>query len=140
MAKKKLDDKQILFLSKYLDPKSKTFSNALQSALAVGYSRSYAESICNLCPDWLSENIGKRKYLLVKAERNLDEHLDLDIRDKKINSGVLAIKHKATEFVAETLGKEMYSKRNEITGADGKDFFLDDKEKAKLDEFLNLNK
>jgi len=107
------DDRQIMFLSYYLNPKSETYCNALQSALRAGFSRKYAENITSLMPDWLSESIGSRKRLLVKAEKNLEEHLDLDIRDKKINAGVLAIKHKASEFVAETVGKEVYSKKGD---------------------------
>ena len=41
----KPDPRQQLFLAKYKDPKSKTFGNAYQSAVAVGYTEDYASSI-----------------------------------------------------------------------------------------------
>ena len=37
----KPDPRQALFLKHYLDPKSPTFSNALQSALKAGYEQEY---------------------------------------------------------------------------------------------------
>ena len=43
------DPRQSLFLQYYLDPKSKTFSNALQSGIRAGYSAEYSQSI--LCKD-----------------------------------------------------------------------------------------
>jgi hypothetical protein len=53
------DPRQSLFLSYYLDPKSKTFSNALQSALKAGYEQEYAESITAKMPTWLSNALEK---------------------------------------------------------------------------------
>lgn len=69
------DPRQQLFLAYYLDPKSKTFSNALQSALRAGFAQEYAESILSKMPDWLAEKVGNSSMLL-KAERNLEEALD----------------------------------------------------------------
>lgn len=70
------DPRQQLFLAYYLDPKSSTFSNALQSALKAKFAPEYAENIMNLMPTWLSEKLGNHPALL-KAERNLEEALDL---------------------------------------------------------------
>uniref|UniRef100_A0A6M3J4U3 Putative terminase n=1 Tax=viral metagenome TaxID=1070528 RepID=A0A6M3J4U3_9ZZZZ len=106
------DPRQALFLSYYLDPKSKTFSNAYQSAILAEYSEEYAETITSQMPDWLSESLGDNK-MLHKAEKNLDEFLD-DNEDKKIKADI-------TKFVASRLGKKKWSERGEITGADGKD-------------------
>ena len=41
------DPRQSLFLNKYLNPKSKTFGNAYQSAIDVGYKEDYAKNIMN---------------------------------------------------------------------------------------------
>jgi phage terminase small subunit len=107
----KLDPRQIEFLKGYNDPKSKTFGNALQSAVKAGYSQEYAENITSLMPDWLSESIGRRKRLLEKAEKNLENLLDSE--DEKIQADM-------SKFVTKTLGKnEGYSERVEqdITSA-----------------------
>lgn len=107
----KVDPRQALFLKAYLDPKSATFSNALQSALSVGYSREYAENITNQLPDWLAENLGTER-MLKKAEKNLDTLMD----SKNEN-----IKADISKFVTGRLGKKKWSERQEVTGPDGKD-------------------
>ncbi len=114
------DPRQSLFLTSYLDPKSKTFSNALQSALAAGYSQEYAENIMALLPDWLSEAIGDNE-LLAKAEKRLKQILDFEPVDEqgKIDSALLANQMKAINLVAKGLGKAKYSERVEQTGANG---------------------
>jgi hypothetical protein len=82
----------------------------------------------------------KQSWRLQKAEENIDSILDIEIeqpvlevngapaRDregnliKKIDGKILKVKQETSQFVAETIGKKVYSKRNELTGADGKDF------------------
>lgn len=126
-----VDPRQSLFLANYLNTKSPTFSNALQSALAAGYAQEYAESITSLAPDWLSERLGElnSERMLRKAERNLDEILDLpnttqamgafgpifEKRDDGEKVPVMAyapklikIKADTSQFVAERLGKKKY--------------------------------
>lgn len=71
------DPRQQLFLAYYKDPTSKTFSNARQSALRAGFEEEYADNILGLMPTWLSEAIGGTSPLLMKAERNLEEFLEL---------------------------------------------------------------
>lgn len=73
------DPRQQLFLATLLDPKSPTFSNVLRSAMAVGYTESYASVLTTQMPKWLSENLG-RLSMLQKAERNLENVLELTTR------------------------------------------------------------
>lgn len=125
-----VDPRQSLFLANYLDTKSPTFSNALQSALAAGYAQEYAESITSLAPDWLSERLGElnSERMLRKAERNLDEILDLPTmvqasgpfgplwegkgKDKKpimtYAPTLIKVKNDTSQFIAERLGKKKY--------------------------------
>jgi hypothetical protein len=117
-----LNPQQIEFLASYTNPSSKTFGNALQSALKAGYSQEYAESITCQMPEWLSENLGKAKRLK-KAEKNLEQVQELPVLDEngKVLVDVLRERNKVDLFIAETIGKKDYSKRNELTGANGKD-------------------
>lgn len=71
------DPRQSLFLALFLDPKSATFSNALQSGLKAGFSQEYSENLTSLMPDWLSDKLGELD-MLRKAERNLLKVLDLE--------------------------------------------------------------
>lgn len=104
------DPRQSLFLSYYLDPKSKTFSNAYQSALKAGYADEYAKVILSQETDWLSESL-KSSYLVSKAEKNLDNLLDSE--DEKVKADL-------TKFTLSRLNKEKYSERKELTGEEGK--------------------
>ncbi len=133
-----LTPQQELFLSYYTDPKSPTFSNALQSALKAGYTQEYGESITAKGLDWLSDNVGDLK-MLQKAERNLNKALDIDIENEKIGDRAL----KATLFVAEKLGKNKYSSRTEITGENGNPIEIkeiNDTLSKKLDSLIESQK
>ncbi|RMD72955.1 MAG: hypothetical protein D6822_00430 [Cyanobacteria bacterium J149] len=110
----KPDPRQSLFLSNYLDPKSKTFGNALQSALKAGYAQEYAEAITAKMPAWLAEKV-RDTYLVSKAEENLKEFLENG--DEKIKADI-------TKFVLSRLAKAKYSERQEVTGKDGKDLVI----------------
>lgn len=110
-----LDPRQTQFLKFYLDPKSDTYSNALQSALKAGYKQEYAENITTLEPDWLLESIGRRKRILDKAEKRLENLLDSE--DEKVVADL--VKH-----TTKTLGKEHYSERTELTGKEGRDLTI----------------
>lgn len=70
------DPRQALFLSAYLDPKSPTFSNGFQSALAAGYTEEYALVLKSNMPAWLSENI-KRTNFVHLAEEHMNEVLTM---------------------------------------------------------------
>ena len=116
------DPRQSLFLSYYIDPKSKTFSNAYQSAIKAGYEEEYAKEILNKDLDWLSEGV-KDIALLQKAEKRLNQILDFEPVDEsgKIDNSLLANQMKAVTLVAKGIGKAKYSERVEQTGAEGKD-------------------
>ncbi len=139
------DPRQQLFLAYYKDPKSSTFSNAKQSAIRAGFSEQYADNIMAKMPDWLAEMVGQSR-LLMKAERNLEEMLDLPsktqamgafgpvyehvkvkkkgsrkttIIKKKVmvhNKGLMALKNDASKFIAEGIGRKKYGKKE---GNDG---------------------
>lgn len=70
----------------------------------------------------------KRDRKLMLADKNIDAILQLDVNDKDFVKTVSDM----SKFVKETLDKKNYSKRNEMTGADGKDLqpvlvkFIDD--------------
>jgi len=131
MAKGKervLGIQQQMMLAKYFDPNSETFGNAKESALAVGYAN--AGSVTN--QQWFKEALAmSKKLLLNKAERNLDEILDMDchieFRDKLgrlvkdqmtgevarvVHSGLLKIKADISKFVAAGVGKDDYGGGN----------------------------
>lgn len=132
-----LTPQQELFLERYTNPKSLTFSNAVQSALAAGYTENYANNITGLMPEWLFENIGDMKRLR-KAEKNLSEVQDINIvnDEGKIDSQLVEKRTKVDMFIAERLNKTKYSTRNELTGKDGKDLILDIDIKNKIDSSI----
>lgn len=127
-----LTPQQEYFLSLYTDPKSPTFGNAYQSAVKAKYSPEYAESLTSQLPNWLSENLGRMR-LLAKAEKNLEEMLDLPQKVQAMGrfgplwdgkgkgrkpimayaSTLIKVKNDASQFVAETIGKSAYAKRSE---------------------------
>lgn len=121
------DPKQAKFIEYYFDPKSPTCSNALQSALKAGYKREYAETITSKSksPKWLSRCIGKYQDMVSKAERNLDEFLEMSVLskvrdregsvlDEEEDSGKMKIKADVSKFVAERLKKDKWSVKQEV--------------------------
>lgn len=115
MTDKLLTPQQELFLEKYTNPKSSTFSNAYQSALEAGYKEEYAQNITGQMPDWLSENISDMKRLR-KAEKNLDEVQNIQIYNEegKLDSNLIDKRTKVDMFLAERLNKTKYSTKTEI--------------------------
>lgn len=78
----KLDPRQALFLSYYLDPKSQSFGVATKSAVLAGYEQEYAENIMSKMPTWLSVKVEefRSNTLLEKAERNINKYLEMETR------------------------------------------------------------
>lgn len=133
-----VDPRQALFLTLFLDPKSETFSNALQSGLKAGFSQEYSENITHLMPAWLSESIGEMQ-MLSKAERNLNTFLDLPTKvqamgafgpifekkgKKKVpvmveNPKLLGHKKDVSIFVAERIGRLRYRKTDATPNTPG---------------------
>lgn len=109
-----LTPQQEAFLSYYTNPKSETFSNALQSALKAGYSQEYSESITSKNLGWLTENVGDMK-MLNKAEKVLNKTLEYEPvnEEGKIDTSLLAIQNKTAQFVAERLNKGKYSTKGD---------------------------
>lgn len=109
-----LTPQQELFLSYYTNPKSETFSNAVQSALKAGYTENYANNITGLMPDWLFENIGDMKRLR-KAEKNLEEVQNIAIYNNKgkLDANLIDKRTKVDMFIAERLNKNKYSTKVE---------------------------
>ena len=128
-----LNPQQALFLACLTDPNSPTFGNYYQSALKAKYSDEYANTITTKNLTWLSGNVGDLA-LLQKAETVLKETLETNHivqamgafgplyegkgkRKKpilKVDVGILGVKNKSAQFVAETLGKKKYSKKVEL--------------------------
>ena len=113
-----LSPQQELMLSNYTNPKSLTFGNAYMSAIGAGYSDSYAKAIMHQLPSWLSENLADLARLR-KAEKVLDKTLEYETdrveSDKTIvDTGLLRIQNETARFVAETMGKNKYSKKSDL--------------------------
>ncbi len=116
-----LDPRQRLCWDFYVNPKSETFGNALQSALKSGYEESYSRTITDT--EWFCEKV-RRLNMLSKAEKVLDRTLDLPAVDEegKVDVALLRVQTDVSKHLTSTLGKnEGYSTRIESTGKDGKD-------------------
>lgn len=71
---------QNLFMQKWLDPKSPTFSNAYQSAIEAGYSTYYAQQITSRksAQNWITE--------YVRSNVMTDEHVRQGIQELAIKA------------------------------------------------------
>ncbi len=127
-----LDPRQKLCWENYINPKSETFGNGTQSALKAGYEYVYADQITTV--EWFKGKV-RRLNMLSKAEKVLDEMLELDTQTVKqdedgeqiikIDPALVKIKQDTAKFIAERVGKsEGYSTRTEHTGAEGKDLTI----------------
>lgn len=109
-----LDPRQKLCWDFYVDPRSETFGNALQSAIKAGYEETTATQITTY--EWFLEK-RRRLNLLPKAEKVLEETLGLPQqydKDGLLDSGLQRVKLDAAKFVASTQGKnEGYSQKTE---------------------------
>lgn len=147
-----LNPKQKLAWDSYVNPKSKTFGNAYQSAQHAGYTEGYAAQITTKA--WWLEKM-RRLRLLSKAERVLDEMLEMPVdvlsegvkitKDGKIervpfvqtSSALVKIKQDTSKFIAERLGKdEGYSPRTELSGPGGGPIQISPEKKAAADQAI----
>ena len=97
----RIDPRQAVLLSKYLNPDSDTFGNLKASAIQSGYKESYADNLAAKMPAWLeSGKVGlKLPSILRKAENNLDTFLSEDYKaDDKL-------KYQASVFALSNLSK-----------------------------------
>ena len=108
-----LDPRQKMCWSSYINPSSETFGNATQSAIKAGYTPDYADQITTV--DWFKGKV-RRLNMVSKAERNLDETLDLVTLNKEgyEDPQLLKIKIDVSKTIVQTLGKdEGYSTKTE---------------------------
>lgn len=153
-----LNLRQQAFLTKYMDPTSPTYSNAYQSALAVGFSKQYAASITrpNFGNAWISENIGNMT-MLKKARQNLEEDLNLNVEEPvvtmfgpvinketgeavmKKNSKLIKNRQDATLFVLEKTDR-VFKKQDptiiQQTNIQVNNYDLSDEQKSKLAKLM----
>ena len=147
-----LDPRQRDCWERYINPTSPTFANGKASALAAGFSDSHAENIKQ--HEWFKRK-ERRARTYDKGERVLEEMLDMPVLvkvyvgagdEKKeyvvTDATLVRIKQDTAKFAVERLGKDDWSTRQELTGADGGPL-VDPKAKADgdkaLDDFLSKN-
>ena len=126
----KIDPRSIEFKKHYLNShNSVTFCNIYQSGIASGYSEEYSSNISARInkPKWWVEFSEQGDFLrasmLQTAQRNIQTTLQSHDDDRDSQK----LKHDASKFVSERLGKEHYSTRQEVTGADGRRLFTNEK-------------
>lgn len=126
MAKQKaLTQKQLAFIKWYTSPASPTYDNAMQSAIKAGFSYGYAKSHASRSLKPLVKRVLDNKHkdaetevdrsqfyqeLLTEAENGIAERVKMKTKDPKM----LQIQQKDQHLVAETIGKERWSKRTEV--------------------------
>ena len=113
-----LDPRQLACWNFYIDPKSKTFGNATQSAIKAGYEPDYADQITTV--DWFKGKV-RRLNMLGKAEKVLEKALDYetdsigDDGKTKVQVDLLRVQTDVAKTVATTLGKdEGYSSKIQL--------------------------
>jgi hypothetical protein len=86
----------------------------------------------------------KHERILKKCEKLSEEILDINhTGDNGVDSRILSIKQKESEFIRSTLDKKHYSKQlnTELTGKDGEALIITTEEKSKInniiEEYLN---
>ncbi len=67
--KDELTPKQIDFLDRYLDPKSATYSNGMQSALDAGYAKPTAQNILIKMKEWKVKKVEDKTDEIVTKEQ-----------------------------------------------------------------------
>lgn len=108
-----LDPRQKTCWDYYINPKSETFGNALQSALKAGYEDAYARQITTR--DWFVDKV-RRLNMLGKAEKVLDKTLSYETEDDgKVLVDLLRVQVDAAKHITKTLGKnEGYNEDKEV--------------------------
>lgn len=102
--------RQVLFLANYLDPSSPTFSIIKASGIKAGFGKRYSEKLVTLMPDWLNDRM-QNNSMVAKAEKRLDEALDIDVRNVRLGERPL----KTAMFVVERLNKKRWAQKAEET-------------------------
>ena len=121
----------------YVKNLAKGIDNAYQAAIEAEYEETTAKNIT--LTGWYKERKAKlkRKDMLSKSEKVLDETLDMDTLDDKgnIDPQLYKIKVDVAKTLVTTLGKdEGYSTRQEVTGKDGKDLIASPESKEVVEK------
>lgn len=112
------DLRRDLAFSFYSDPESDSFNNAMKSAIKAGYSESTARSIT--MENWWRKRVENLAKMLPRAEEIFIEDMYMETRTPIIIDGVTLykiepqlrrIRHESATFVAETVGKKVFSKK-----------------------------
>ena len=122
------DPRVTAFKRAYMDATNpKTFCNIRQSALIAGYSEQYAENISGRKrpPKWWLEFRDSQEALRAEMLKMSEQHFYkvLQTPDDTNDGDRYKLKQRTAEFVSERVGKEVYSTRQEVTGADGRRLF-----------------
>lgn len=132
------DPRQAACWDYYVNPKSETFANGMQSAIKAGYEPDYANQITTV--GWFKDRV-RRMNLLKKAEKVLDETLELprhvDV-DGKVDSGIERVRLDAAKFVADRVGKhDGWSQKQEVEVITSEDELTEDELKQRINKLKN---
>lgn len=128
-----------IFKNFYLRPDSFTFMNARASAMRAGYTENYANKITtDAGPIWFQELIESADYKRSRMLQAAEDNLLKTVESQPMDQVEIKIKHDATKFISERLGKDHYSTRQEVTGKDGKRLFAfkDEKQQDSVSELF----
>lgn len=115
-----LDGRQREFLAKLFNPAEESFGSLAKSAQSVGFANTPP-----VTAKWLKESFKENPNLLKLAEKNLTKVLKMDVREQvilpggevmtldKIDSRLLDLQLKVSQFIAKTLGREIYHEKLE---------------------------
>ncbi len=110
LTENKLDPRQQLCWTNYIDHTSKTFSNIYASAIAAGYTHFYSRNISQ--KKWFRSKM-RRSNLLTKSEKIMNKILNMESE----KSDVLRVQSDVAKHITKTLGRdEGYSERSEQVG------------------------
>ncbi len=126
----KVNQQANIFSSFYLSPTSATFMNVRASALRAGYSETYANNITVQRPKWWIELTETADYRRARMLDSAEQALEDTVASKSEDSSDRKLKHDASKFISERLGKQHYSTRSEVTGADGRAIFTNDERES----------
>ena len=122
--KREVQDPRVdMFKQFYLSPSSYTFMNIRRSALRAGYTDQYARNISVQKPGWWVELTNSAEFNRAEMLKSAENTLYNTIIDEPADANEKKLRHDASKFITERLGKDIYSTRQEVTGADGRQLF-----------------
>lgn len=113
----------------------KTTSNVCEIEVSTLYdwtSRNY-HNISDKIEGWKRD----RRLLLANITSDTIQTLPVIDGNGKLDKELLKIKQKEAEFIRETLGKDYYSKRSELTGKDGEALIPSSEQREKSNKAIN---